>query len=151
MNKHKFIKISKNMKHKEMIIDAASKDKIQVYVKHKATGALVPIKNELIDRLKNGETMHLEDAEKTTDRYYFKLPNLAKRWGLEQKECLGKLIELEVPCFFNPNDVPILEDTAKVCQDDICVFKEYIDAVEKKKVKKKIDTNPDFIGQYMSM
>lgn len=151
MTKNKFVKYEKIGKHKDMILEAASKDKIQVFVKHKPTGALIPIKPELINRLKNGETLNLEEAEKITDRYYFKLPNLAKRWGMEQRECLGKLMELEIPCFFNPNDVPIDGDTAKVCQGDICVFKEYIDAVEKKKVKKKFDTKPDFIGQYMSM
>jgi|GEM_PF-5352163 hypothetical protein len=146
MKKNKYVKLSHYEEHKDLIVDAAAKDKIQAFFKHQPTGALVPVCPKIIQRMKNGETFTFDEAEKTTDRYYFKLPDIAKRWGMEQKECLGKLMELEVPCFFIPNDVHIELDTAKVCQDDVCVFKEYIDAVEKKKVKKKIDTKPEFIA-----
>jgi hypothetical protein len=143
---NKFVKSNyKGKKVEKMIMDAACNGDITTYVKHKATGAKIPIATQAVRRMKNGETLDIEEAERTHDRFYFKLPNLAIRWGIEKKECLGKLIELEVPCFFNPNQVPINGNDAKVGQDDICVFNEYVEALEKNNIKKINDINPEFI------
>lgn len=142
----KFVKPTyKGKKGEKIIIDAACKGEITAYVKHEATGALVPVTKEAVSRMKNGETLDIEEAERLYDRFFFKLPSLASRWGMENKECLGKLMELEVPCFFNPGEVPHNGKEATVGQDDVCVFLEYITAVEKNKVKKVNDIEPRFI------
>lgn len=142
----KFVKANyKGKKAENIIIDGACKGKITAYVKHKATGALIPVKSDAVKRMKNGETLDIEEAERTHDRYYFKIPMLSERWGMGKKECLGKLIELNVPCFFNPNQVPVIGDTANVGQDDVCVFKEYVNALENGIIKKVKDVEPFFI------
>jgi hypothetical protein len=135
----------KGKKVEKIIMDAASKGELTAYIKHSPSGAMIPVTTEAIDRLKNGETLGIEEAERTYDRFYFKLPFLAIRWGMENKECLDKLIDLDVPCFFNPEQVPISENKATVGQDDVCVFKEYVDALEKTIIKKKKDVQPEFV------
>ena len=141
----KFSKLTDySKKDQKIIIEGARDDKIDVYVKHSPTGALIPITNEAIQRVTEGETLDIEEAERTHDRFYFKLPFLAIRWGMDSKQCLGKLMELEVPCFFNPNDVPINNDMAQVSKDDICVFKEYVDALEEKIIQKVKDVQPEY-------
>ncbi len=142
----KFVKPNYKGKNAEkIIIDAACKGKITAYAKHQPTGAMIPVTQEAVARMKNGEELDIKEAEKLYDRFYFKLPSLASRWGMENKDCLGKLIELEVPCFFNPGEVPTNGNEAKVGQDDVCVFMEYVIAVEKRKVKKINDIEPRFI------
>ena len=132
-------------KNEKVVINAACQGDITAYVKHQPTGALIPVKPEAVRRMKAGETVGLEETERLHDRFYFKIPALAERWGMEKPNCFAKLIELEVPCFFNPNQVPIEGNEAKVGQDDVCVYQEYVEAVEKKKVKKVKDVQPEFI------
>jgi hypothetical protein len=96
----KFVKPNfKGKKHEKIILDAAQKGDLTAYVMHSPTGAMIPVDPDAIIRMKNGETMDLAEAEKLYARFYFKLPFLAIRWGMKTKECLGKLMELEVPCF----------------------------------------------------
>jgi hypothetical protein len=135
----------KGKKKEKIIIDAATKGEITAYIKHSPTGAIIPVTPEAVFRMKNGETLSIEEAERTYDRFYFRIPFLAIRWGMETKECLGKLIELEVPCFFNRAKVPVYGNKAMVGQDDVCVFQEYVEALEKNIIKKKKDVQPEFI------
>jgi hypothetical protein len=142
----KFVKPTyKGKKGEKVVIDAACEGKLTAYVKHSPTGAMIPVTMDALQRMRDGETMNIEEAERTHDRFYFRLPFLAVRWGMDSKECLGKLMELEVPCFFNPNDVPIDSNKATVGQDDVCIFQEYVEALEKKTFKKKKDVQPEFI------
>ena len=144
----KFVKPTyRGKKVKKAIINAAIKGNITAYVKHSPTGAMIPVTPEAISRMKNGETLDIEEAERTYNRFYFRLPFLAIRWGMENKVCLGKLMENEVPCFFNPNEVPIHNKSATVGQDDVCVFQEYVEALEKKTFKMIKDVRPEFIGE----
>lgn len=143
----KFVKANyKGKKGEKVIIDAARKGELTAYVKHSPTGAMIPVTSEAIERMKNGETLNIEEAERNYDRFYFRLPFLAIRWGIETKECLGKLMELEVPCFFNPKEVPVSENKAMVGQDDVCIFQEYVEALEKNIFKKKKDVQPEFVS-----
>jgi hypothetical protein len=143
----KFVKLkNKSKKEKKIIIDGACDNKITAYVKEEHTGALIPVTTEAVKRMRNGETLSIEEAERLHDRFYFKLPALAIRWGIDKKELLGKIIELKIPSFFNPNEVKINGNEALVGQDDVCVFKEYVDALEKKLIKMKKDIKPDYIG-----
>lgn len=141
----KFVKPTYKGKNTEkLVINAACKGDLTAYVKHNPTGAMIPITSDAVRRLQNGEKIDIEEAEKTHDRFYFKLPSLAVRWGMENKECFEKLIELEVPCFFNPNQVPMDNNIATVIRDDICIFQEYVEALEKKSIKKINDLKPEF-------
>lgn len=146
MTKHVKLK-NKSKKHQNIITGAASKGEVTAYVQDEHTGALIPITKEAVNRMKNGETLSMEEAERLHDRFYFKLPSLAIRWGMDKKELIGKIIELKIPSFFNPNEVEITGDKALVGQDDICVFKEYIDAIEEKVIKMKKDVQPEYIGK----
>lgn len=142
----KFVKPNyKGKEHAKKIINAACKENITAYVKHSPTGAFIPVTTDAMQRLKDGETLAIDKAERTYDRFYFRLPFLSVRWGMENKECLGKLIKFEVPMFFNPSLVEINNNEAKVGQDDICIFQEYVEALEKKIIKKKKDVQPEFI------
>ncbi len=142
----KFVKPDhKGKKAEKKIISAACKGDLTAYVKHYPTGAMIPLCAEAVERMNNGETLDIEQAERRNDRYYFSLPFLAIRWGMETKDCLDLLIKSEVPCFFNPREVEINGNSALVGQDDICVFKEYVDALEENLVKKQKDIQPEFI------
>lgn len=143
---NKFVKSNyKGKKYEKEIHKACANGDLTAYAKHNPTGAMIPIAPEAFIRIKNGETLGIEEAERTYDRFYYRLPFLAIRWGMENKECLKKLMDLEVPCFFNPNEVPISENKATVGGDDICVFKEYVDALEKSVIKIKKDVQPEFV------
>ena len=142
----KFVKANyKGKKAEKIVINAACEGKLTAYIKHNPTGALIPVTSDAVIRMKEGEELDIKEAERTYDRFYFKLPFLAIRWGMGSKECLGKLIELEVPCFFNSNETLIKGNEAHVGQDDVCIFKEYVDALEKKTIKMKKDVQPEFI------
>jgi len=143
----KFIKLkNKNKKERNILTDAASKGELTAYIKHDPTGALVPVSKDAIKRMENGEMLDFHEAERLYDRFYFKVPFLAIRWGIITTECLGKLIEFKIPSFFNPNEVEIKGNKASVGADNVCVFKEYVDALEKKIMKIKKNVEPEYIG-----
>lgn len=139
----KFVKPNyKGKKAEKMIINAACKGELTAYFKHNPTGAMIPATTEAVQRMKDGETLNIEQIERAYDRFYFRLPFLAIRWGMETKECLGRLMELEVPCFYIPRETKV---AGKIGQDDICIFMEYVEALEKSVIKMKKDVHPEFI------
>ncbi len=148
--KHNFIEYNSiDKKIKKAILDAAANGELSTYIVHKETGAKVPIKKEAIQRLKRGDEMDLEEAERTTNRYYFNMYNLSLRWNMKPEECFDKLRPFNLPFFFNPNHVPILDDySAMVGINDVCMFLEYILAVEEKLELTINDIAPEFIGDF---
>jgi len=139
----KYVKANyKGKRSEKIVINAACKGELTAYVKHSPTGALIPVTSDAVIRMKNGETLDIEQAERLYDRFYFKLPFLAIRWGMETKECFGKLMDLQVPLFFNPYEAEL---AGAIGQDDLCVFQEYVEALEKTTIKMKKDVQPEFI------
>ena len=142
----KYVKADyKGKKNAKKIIDSAKSGKITAYAKHDGTGAIIPIDPEFIQKMQNGESYSLEEAEKRYDRFMFKLPELALRWGLDNKETLGVLIGFSVPCFVNPRELDKKNDSALIGSEDVCVFFEYVEAIENNHgIQKKNDIEPIF-------
>lgn len=152
IEKEKPIKLIKPNKYgKELekkVIEGAAKRELTTYVKHKKTGAVVPIDSKFVMRMANGESFDIGEAERRYNRRYFKVEKLTDRWDMESDDIVAILMEFEVPCFFNPNEVEHDETTAKVGCNDICVFEEYVLAIEKKRKLKKKNVNSRYMGNH---
>ena len=134
----KLVKPSKYGKEMEnKIFDAASKGELTAFDKHKKTAAVIPIENEIIKKMKSGESFDIGDAERKHNRRFFKVEKLTIRWDMEPNSIVKILQEFEVPCFFKPDEVEHDGISAIVGCGDICVFEEYILAIEKKRNLKK--------------
>src|SRR6185369_16829318 len=121
-------------KYKKHILDATKSGQLTAYAKHDSTGAMVPIDPSYIQKMKEG---------KTYDRFMFKLHDLATRWELNTKDTLGILIKFEVPCFVNPRELDQKDNSSLVGSEDVCIFAEYVEALEKNKsIEKKNNINP---------
>lgn len=136
----------KGKRIEKAVMDAASQGNITIYVKHKKTGAAVPIDSEYVKRMTNGDTVNLSDAERRYNRRYFKVDKLSIRWDMDSDDIVAVLMEFEVPCFFIPNEVEHDGFSASVGCDDICVFEEYVLAIEKKRKLKKKNVKSNYKG-----
>lgn len=136
----------KGKKLEKVIIEAASQGKITAYVKHKKTGAAIPIDSEYVKRMKNGESFDISEAERRHNRRYFKVDKLSKRWDMNPDDVVGILLEFEVSCFVKPNEVENDGIKMMVGCEDVCVFEEYVLAIEKKRRLKKANINSSYQG-----
>ena len=126
--------------------DAFATGELSGYVKHKKTGANIPVDGEIAKRMYNGETFDISDAERKYNRRYFKVEKLTIRWDMEPDDIVSILMEFEVPCFFNSGEVEYDATSAQVGCNDVCVFEEYVLAIEKKRRLKKKEVNSRYMG-----
>ena len=143
----KLVKLNfKGKKAEKLLTEAACNGKITTYVKHKKTGAAIPIDSEYVKRMKNGEYFDISEAERRHNRRYFKVDKLSKRWDMNADDVVGILLEFEVPCFVKPNEVENDGIKMMVGCEDVCAFEEYVLAIEKKRRLKKVNINSIYQG-----
>lgn len=127
------------------IIDAASSGELIAYIKHPPTGAMIPIDPIYISKMKNGETVELQEAERKYNRRYFKVEKLKIRWDMDSDEVIRIFESYKVPVYFLRNEVTFEE---KHEADDFCFFEEYVLAIEKKNKLKKKEVKSKYHGSH---
>lgn len=145
--KPKMVKItSYPQQEANTLMKAASQGKVTAYVQHKETGAPIPIDNQYINSLKSGRKFNLVDVERRYDRHYFKIKQLERRWDMDGSEIMKILIKYNVQTFYKPAEVAHVDGEPMVGRNDICVFAEYVTAIEGRDNLKKTETDPKYLG-----
>lgn len=145
--KPKMVKItSYSPQDANTLINAASQGQITLYAKHKETGASIPVDNQYVKALKDGRKFNLVDVERRYDRHYFKIKQLERRWDMEGPEVVEMLMKYNVSTFYKPAEVAQLEGEVRLGINDICVFSEYVTAIEQRENIKKEDCESKYLG-----
>lgn len=133
MQRKELVKVKcKDKKMQELIDNAIYENKVTIYVIHKKTGAIIPVDNEFYKRVKDGEIFELSEIERKYDRRFFKANNLEIRWNMDMKDIIKILNKYDIPCFIELNKLNKDKIKYEPKDDEICVFEEYVLALEKK-------------------
>jgi hypothetical protein len=97
-----------------------------VLVKHKATGAMVPV---VIKKIEKGVITNYK--EYTHNRKGYRLAMLQDRWDMSREDVLSLLMQYEVPGYINHQHM-IAGEEYTLPADAAIFWEEYVYAIEKK-------------------